>query len=71
MKVSFDLPTEVEVTDYHDFAHLEKDLRAVTKLKIKVSEVGFRDGLYVGVVYVGAKPLTFVKELKKTLEQEY
>lgn len=54
MKLNVNLPTTIEVRDYHAFSFLQCDMRNVIP-GIKIIEVGFNNetGKYVGFIYVG------------------
>ena len=54
--VSATLPKVITVTDYHEFRDLEETLKIILDKKVKVKELGFADGEYVGVVYAGKQP---------------
>lgn len=53
--VNLKLPRLITVSDYHEFQDLEDKLR-ILKKDLRVAEVGFDNGEYVGVVYTGRKP---------------
>ena len=68
-KLNFELPTHVEVGDYHDFYQIQDVLRHVTKLPIKVEEMGFDNNSrsYIELVYVGNRRVGANNVLRKQL----
>ena len=61
------MPKRISSDDYHDFEHLEEQLKVLNK-KIKVVEVDFM-GKYVGIIYHNKQDKAF-KELKKAIKKE-
>ena len=55
MKVTTDLPKRVEVSDYHEFAVMQKHFRSVLNPATKVTEIGRNGGKYIGMVHIGEK----------------
>ena len=62
------LPQLVEANDYHTFGELQETINSLTDIKVKVKEIGFTGGTYVGVIYSGEKPDS--KQIKKMLEEK-
>lgn len=52
MKITIGLPRLVTATDYHEFKANENILREYLNVDIKVTEVGFNDFYYVGLVHL-------------------
>lgn len=74
-KVTVALPRLVCVSDYHEFDQISDTINNLLDKKVvRVKEIGFAEGEYVGVVYTGHQPnTTQLKELctknKITLEK--
>ena len=62
------LPAVVKVFDYHEFDNMPVLFKQMG-LKVKVKEVAFIQGEYVGIVYTGrladAKNRSLINELKR------
>ena len=56
------LPTIIGVDDYHEFSYLQRQMNIVVP-GIKIKEIGFYDGKYQGVAYVGNKSEPAVKKM--------
>ena len=67
--VGFSLPVKLGVGDYHEFDYMEKVFNKITKLKVKVREVGhdYDTGEYVGIAYMGDLRQGANKELRDKL----
>jgi hypothetical protein len=46
------LPSRVTVRDYHEFDSISETFKQIG-LKVKVKEIGFAYGDYIGIVYTG------------------
>jgi len=51
---NLNLPTLIEVDDYHEFDYLEQYFKKINP-KIRVKEVGTNYSIYVGLVYLQGK----------------
>jgi hypothetical protein len=68
--MQLNLPQEVVVNDYHDFELMQNWLRGMG-LDVYVTEVGFIDGRYHGVVHDDSQTQTqFVDARRQELEEE-
>jgi hypothetical protein len=50
MRLELQLPKRIDVGDYHDISDLQGALKELHP-RLRVKEVGFLEGTYVGVVY--------------------
>lgn len=68
--MQLNLPQEVVANDYHEFAWMQNFLRGLG-LDVYVTEVGFNDGQYHGVVHDDSQTQTqFVDARRQELEEE-
>lgn len=67
--VKVNLPTSIQVDDYHEFAGIGDNLEQIIP-GVKVKEVGFVDGQYVGVVYKGKLTDPDVAKLVKQIKAD-
>jgi|688.fasta_scaffold2658785_1 hypothetical protein len=68
-KVSFTVPQVIAMNDYHEFKYLESIFRDDLGMKnITITEVGFREGLYLGVIHVKGQSRDMITKMKKELE---
>ncbi len=70
--VNIELPQKITVEDYHEFSYLAKQFSEITGKDIQVEEVCFslRSQKYVGVVYAGKAPESFMAKIKSEEETE-
>ena len=78
MKLNVTLPNIIEVDDYHEFAHIQNYLREIFEdNKFKITESGFYNGKYIGVVYYSKidndvkNLIEFVKSESKKWDEEW
>ena len=73
MRLELQLPKMIEVADYHEFIDLSDKLWAINP-QLKVAEVGFYEGSYVGIVYTGSKKepenANLIKKIQKQSKEE-
>ena len=50
-QIDANIPRLIRVNDYHEIDALERSLQMIN-VNIRVDEVGFRDGEYIGIVYI-------------------
>jgi hypothetical protein len=64
MKLNLNVPTFIEVGDYHELPFVQDHLKKLNP-SLRVKEVGF-NGEYVGLIYLGRAPSKDkIKELAK------
>ena len=67
-KMSVKLPQIVEADDYHEFKYIQ-DVLAVINPKIRVTEVGFGETKYVGLIHANTRAhKNLIKQLTAELE---
>lgn len=73
MKLDVNLPSRIEVSDYHEFTHIQNILRNIIP-GIKVIEIGcindLPHGYYQGIAYLGNKKNVKVQNLIKKIKKE-
>lgn len=67
MRVLLDLPRLVFVQDYHELPNYTNVLKQLGTTGVRVSEVGFVNGQYVGLIYTGT--LTEAKRHPNVVEK--
>lgn len=68
MNLEINLPCEIKVTDYHEFATLERYFKLLNS-KIKVKEIAFGNGKYRGMAYIGSLELPENKGLLNLIKK--
>lgn len=68
MNLEINLPCEIKVDDYHEFATLERYFKLLNS-KIKVKEITFSTGKYRGMAYIGSLELPENKGLLSLIKK--
>lgn len=69
MKIDASLPTKVVVRDYHEFDQIQDAMKLLNK-GIKVKELGWHEGGYAGIIYIGRMTDPDNSQLVKKMEKD-